>query len=87
MSSITPTIDQDRLSKLSALRMLQALGYTYLAPEEANAPRGGRLSEVLLLGVLEKQLPKLYTIHRRGEEMPFSGEISAWALEEHSRNV
>lgn len=71
--SQVPPIDEDRLSQLPALKLLQGLGYTYLTPEEANALRGGRLSEVLLLGVLEKQLPKINTIRYRGEEMSFSG--------------
>ena len=72
-STFSPPLDEDRTSKLPALQLLQRLGYTYLTPEEADALRGGRKSEVLLLGVLEDVLPRINAIHYRGEEHAFSG--------------
>jgi type I restriction enzyme R subunit len=73
MTTCTPAIDEDRTSQLPALQLLQRLGYTYLTPAEADTLRGGRRSEVLLLGVLEEVLPRINTIRYRGEEQPFSG--------------
>lgn len=70
---MTPAIDEDRTSKLPALQLLQRLGYTFLTPSEADALRGGRKSEVLLLGVLADALPQINQIQYRGEEHPFSG--------------
>jgi type I restriction enzyme R subunit len=58
---------------LPALQLLQRLGYTYLTPAEATALRGGRESEVLLLGVLEEVLPEINVIRYRGEVHAFSG--------------
>jgi len=68
-----PPRDEDRASKLPALQLLQRLGFVYLPPSEANALRGGRKSEVLLLGVLEEVLPTINRVQYRGEEIPFSG--------------
>lgn len=78
---VTPPTDEDRLSQLPALKLLQALGYTYLTPEAALLLRGGRLSEVLLVGVLEERLPKINAIRYKGEEHVFSGGNIASAIE------
>ena len=50
----TPSFQEDQISQIPALQLLQNLGYTYLAPEEALALRGGRMSVVLLDGILAK---------------------------------
>lgn len=73
ISSYTPATDEDRSSKIPALQLLQQLGYTYLTPEEVDALRGGRRSEVLLFGVMEDLLPRINMIRYKGEEQPFSG--------------
>ena len=44
----TPSFQEDLISQLPALELLQKLGYEYLSPEEAVDARGGRLSGVLL---------------------------------------
>ena len=77
----TPPTDEDRLSQLPALKLLQALGYAYLTPEEALRLRGGRLSEVLLVGVLAEQLPAINEIRYKGEDHAFSGGNIASAIE------
>lgn len=68
----SPRFDEDRISKIPALHLLQNSGYTYLTPEEANRLRGNRLSNVLLEGVLAPQLRKLNKIHFKGREHPFT---------------
>ncbi len=77
----TPFMHEDGISQIPALQLLRNLGYTYLTPEEALALRGGRAAEVLLLGVLEKQLPKINRIRFKGEEFSFSGGNIAAAIE------
>ena len=68
----SPRFDEDRISKIPALHLLQNSGYAYLTPEEANRLRGNRLSNVLLEGVLAPQLRKLNKIHFKGREHPFT---------------
>ncbi len=73
MNSFTPPIDEDSASKIPSLQLLQQLGYTFLQPAEVDALRGGRRSEVLLLGVLEEAISRINVIRYRGERIPFSG--------------
>lgn len=68
----SPNLKEDHISQIPALQLLQNLGYTYLAPSKAVELRGGRLSSVLLEGVLEEQLRKINRIRFKGEEHPFS---------------
>jgi type I restriction enzyme R subunit len=68
----TPSFNEDDISQIPALQLLQNLGYTYLTPEEALALRGGRMSTVLLEGILAEQLRKINRIHFKGNEYPFS---------------
>lgn len=67
-----PLMKEDHISQIPALQLLQNLGYTYLAPEEALALRGGRTGGVILDGILEEQLRSMNTISYRGEQYPFS---------------
>lgn len=67
-----PSLQEDHISQIPALQLLQILGYEYLTPTEALALRGGRLSNVILDGVLEKQLRKFNKIRFKGEECEFS---------------
>ena len=68
----TPSFNEDDISQIPALQLLQNLGYTYLTPEEALVLRGGRMSAVLLDGILVEQLRKINRIRFKGNEYPFS---------------
>jgi type I restriction enzyme R subunit len=54
-------------SQIPALRLLQAMGYTYLSQEEALELREGLLSKFVLEEVLAKQLRKLNQIEYKGD--------------------
>lgn len=74
----TPSFQEDLISQLPALELLQKLGYEYLSPEEVVEARGGRLAGVLLEKVLAEQLRKQNVIRLKGREYPFSeGNILA----------
>lgn len=68
----TPSFNEDDISQIPALQLLQNLGYTYLTPEEALELRGGRKSMVLLEGILAEQLRRINRIRFKGSEYPFS---------------
>ncbi len=72
MNDSTPSLKEDAISKIPALQVLQALGYSYLSPERALELRGGRRGNVLLEAVLEAQLRRSNRIVYRGEEYAFS---------------
>lgn len=67
-----PLLKEDHVSQVPALQLLQNLGWQYLSPEEALSERGGRLSSVILDGVLERQLRSMNRVRYRGEELPFT---------------
>jgi len=67
-----PSFKESHISQVPALQLLQNLGYIYLTPAEALQLRGGRLSSVLLEGILAEQLRKINRIHFKGKEHPFS---------------
>ena len=62
------------LSQIPALQQLINLGYHYLTPEQALAERGGRTSNVIMEGILRKQLKKINRINYKGGEYLFSEE-------------
>lgn len=62
------------LSQIPALQLLVNLGFEYLTPEQALAERGGRPGNVLLEGVLSKQLKAINRIQYKGREFLFSEE-------------
>ncbi|GIX04590.1 MAG: DEAD/DEAH box helicase [Planctomycetaceae bacterium] len=68
----TPSFKEDHISQIPALQLLQHLGYRFLTEDEAVTLRGGRLSSVLLDGILEDQLRKINKIRFKGEEFEFS---------------
>ena len=73
-----PFFQEDLISQLPALNLLQNLGYQYLSPEEAVAARGGRLGGVLLEKILAQQLRRQNVIRFKSREYPFSeGNILA----------
>lgn len=67
-----PSFQEDHVSQVPALQLLQNLGYTYLRPQEAFLERKGKLGNVLLEGILADQLRRLNRIKYRGQEYPFS---------------
>jgi type I restriction enzyme R subunit len=74
----TPSFQEDHISQVPALQLLQSLGYINLSETDAVAERGGRLNNVLLDGVLEHQLRKINRVRYKGEEFEFSeGNIQA----------
>jgi type I restriction enzyme R subunit len=68
----TPSFQEDHISQVPALQLLQNLGYTYLRPQEVHLERKGKLSNVLLEGVLAQQLARLNKVRYRGKEYDFS---------------
>ena len=62
------------LSQIPALQQLINLGFEYLSSEQALKERAGRTSNVLLEGVLRKQLKRINRIQYKGAEYLFSEE-------------
>ena len=58
----TPSFNEDDISQIPALQLLQNLGYTYLTPEEALALRGGRMSAVLPVSYTHLTLPTILRV-------------------------
>ena len=78
ISQTVPLLREDHTSQVPALQLLHNLGWKYLSPKEALDARGGRLSGVVLDGILADQLRAINRIRYRGEELPFSeGNIVA----------
>ncbi len=74
----TPSFQEDHISQLPALQLLQNLGYAYLSPEKALQLRGGKTTQVLLEEILRNQLKKINTISYKGQSYAFSdGNIQA----------
>jgi len=71
--SFLPLFFEDHVSQIPAIQLLQNLGYVYLRREEVHLERGGKLSNVLLEDVLEKQLRHLNRISFKGADHEFSG--------------
>lgn len=71
-SDAIPLLNEDHISQVPALQLLQNLGYQYLSPEEAMGYRGGRTSSALLEGILAEQLRKINRIRFKGQTHPFS---------------
>ncbi|MCC5848346.1 MAG: type I restriction endonuclease subunit R [Verrucomicrobia bacterium] len=67
----TPSFQEDHISQIPAIQVLQRLGYTYLRPQEAFVERGGKYGNVLLEGVLAKQLAKMNRFEVKGREYTF----------------
>ena len=68
----TPSFQEDHISQVPALQLLQNLGYTYLRPQEVYLERKGKLSNVLLEGILAEQLRRLNKVRYRGKEQDFT---------------
>src|SRR5437899_9044790 len=70
--STTPLFQEDHISQVPALQLLQELGYVYLRPQEVYLERKGKLSNVLLEGILAEQLKRLNKVRYRGKEQDFT---------------
>ena len=68
----SPRYTEDAISQLPALHLLQNLGWQYLSPDEALKLRGGKLSNVLLEGILVPWLRKHNRVRFKGKELPFT---------------
>ncbi|MFN8323973.1 MAG: HsdR family type I site-specific deoxyribonuclease [Chitinophagales bacterium] len=58
----TPSFQEDHISQIPALQLLQKLGYKYLSPDEALELRGNKTSNVVLEKVLRNQLKEINSI-------------------------
>ncbi len=67
-----PSFKEELISQIPAVRLLMAMGYQYLTPEEALALRGGKKNRVILEGVLEPWLKANNQITFKGGTYPFS---------------
>jgi hypothetical protein len=77
----TPSFQEDHISQVPALQLLQHLGYTYLRPQEVHLERKGKLSNALLEGILAEQLQKLNRVRYRGEEHRFTDASTQAAIQ------
>ncbi|MBT9548921.1 MAG: type I restriction endonuclease subunit R [Candidatus Sericytochromatia bacterium] len=68
----TPDLNEDAISQLPALQLLNNLGYTYLSPEAALRLRGERKKEVLLEGILVPWLREHNQMRYKGQSYPIS---------------
>ena len=66
--------NEEYLSQIPALQQLINLGFKYLTPEQAAFERQGKLSGVLLEGILRNQLKAINRIQHKGQEYRFSEE-------------
>ncbi|HZJ93200.1 MAG TPA: type I restriction endonuclease subunit R [Thiopseudomonas sp.] len=68
-----PKFQEEYSAKLPALALLTQLGWSFLAPEQALAARGGKLNEVVLRSILRTELGKRrFTF--AGQEHPLSAK-------------
>ena len=68
----TPSFLEDKISQIPALQVLMNMGYEYIKPEEAYRLRGGKLGNVILDDILERQLRQMNEIYFKGEKYSFS---------------
>jgi len=67
-----PSFQEDHVSQVPALQLLQNLGFTYLRSQETFLERKGKLASVLLEGILADQLRRISRFNFRGEQHLFS---------------
>ena len=72
MTTALPSFLEDHISQLPALQLLQNMGYAYLRPQEVFLERKGKLSNLFLEDILEKQLRRLNRIRFKGNEHEYS---------------
>ena len=70
--------NEDNISKVPALHLLQNLGYEYLTPQEALELRGNNLANVVLDGILDPWLRENNSVEFKEKKYPFTeGNISS----------
>lgn len=67
-----PSFKEEHISQIPALQLLLKLGYKYLTPQEALEARSNRCSNVLLEGILKKQLLQINRIEYKNKEFQFT---------------
>ncbi|MCC8058456.1 type I restriction endonuclease subunit R [Cloacibacillus sp.] len=72
---------EDNISKKPAIELLQALGYTYISPEDCIKQRGSKY-DVLLKDILRGQLRRLNRYAYAGAENEFSASNIERAIED-----
>lgn len=72
---------EDISSQIPALLLLQNMGYTYLAPNEAHLLRSGKNDQVLLKPILHQWLSQNNRIHYRGKQHLFNDHNIDQAIE------
>ncbi len=75
-----PSYLENHVSQIPALRLLMAMGWTYLSPKQADALRDYRRSNVILTGVLRPWLRDHNHITHKGQTVPFSEANLAQAI-------
>lgn len=76
-----PNFLESHVSQIPAIQLLQQLGFGYLTPEEVAVERRGKLGNVLLEGVLARQLKRINRVIAKGRELPFTDEAIGEAIE------
>jgi type I restriction enzyme R subunit len=69
---LSPVVTEDASSQIPALDLLRQIGWTYLSPDEVDRLRGGRQSEVVLVGILRDQLARMNSFEYRGSQHAFT---------------
>ena len=77
-----PRIQEEYISQIPALILLQKLNYQYLSPAEALKLRNNKESNVILEEVLESWLIKNNSINTKGKTVPFSSNNIQKAIDE-----
>jgi type I restriction enzyme, R subunit len=72
---------EELISQIPAVRLLMAMGYQYLTPQEALTLRSGKQNRVVLEGVLEPWLKENNAITFKGQTYPFSQSNIQRAIE------
>src|SRR5699024_2569213 len=67
----SPSYLEDNDSQIPALRLLQAMGYRYISPDQTLELRDGLLSKFVLEEALGSQLRNLNDIEYKGESYDF----------------
>ncbi len=67
-----PRLDEDSVSTVPALLLLQNIGYELLTEDEAFKLRGNRLNNVILDGILIPWLREHNHIEYKGQKIPFT---------------
>ncbi|MBE7649014.1 type I restriction endonuclease subunit R [Tenacibaculum finnmarkense] len=68
----TPSYTEDHISQIPALQLLINMGYKYINEKQALEMRSNKKSQVLLEGVLKKQLQVINSFRRKGVVHHFS---------------